>query len=231
MWAPAARHGADLMYARALGLNLRIALWPVLAGLLGACGTIESIVPSSSRTQSGVETHVGPGTSADKIVVLPVRAEDLECPVVEIEDGAATARVGGPENAAVRYQFDLDDTARECEPRGDQFSLKVGVSGRLLIGPAGAPGAYSTNVKVLVRREVDQKTVFEKTYRVEANTAGGDQAPFRVVTEPIMLPLTRAQLNDDYSIFAGFDNGKNVAMERPLHHRKPKQEAATPASQ
>jgi hypothetical protein len=220
------------MYARALELNLRIALWPVLAGLLGACGTIESIIPSSSRTQSGVETHAGPGTSADKIVVLPMSAEDLECPVVEIEDGAATARVGGPENTAVRYQFDLVDTARECQPRGDQFSLKVGVSGRLLIGPAGSPGAYSTNVKVLVRREVDQKTVFEKTYRAEANTSGGVQAPFSVVTEPIMLPLTRVQLNDDYSIFVGFDTGKNVAQERPSHHRKPRQkEASSPAPQ
>jgi hypothetical protein len=220
------------MYARAFELNLRIALWPVLACLLGACGTIESIIPQSSRTQSGVESHSGPGTAADKIVVLPMSAEDLECPVVEIEDGAATARVGGPENTAVRYQFDLIDTARECQPRGDQFSLKVGVSGRLLIGPAGSPGAYSTNVKVLVRREVDQKTVFEKTYRAEGNTGGGVQAPFRVVTELIMLPLTRAQLNDDYSIFVGFDNGKNVAQERPRHHRKPQQkEASAPAPQ
>ena len=220
------------MYARALELNLRIALWPVLACLLGACGTIESIIPQSSRTQAGVETHVGPGTSADKIVTLPMSAEDLECPVVEIEDGAATARVGGPENTAVRYQFDLVDTARECQPRGDQFSLKVGVSGRLLIGPAGSPGAYSTNVKVLVRREVDQKTVFEKTYRAEANTGGGVQAPFSVVTELIMLPLTRAQLNDDYSIFVGFDTGHNVAMERPRHHHKPQQkEAASPPPQ
>ena len=220
------------MYARALGLKLRIGVAAVLAGLLAACGTIESIVPNSSRTQSGAETHVGPGTSADKIVVLPMRAEDLECPVVEVEDGAATARVGGPENSAVRYQFDLNDTARECQPRGDQFSLKVGVSGRLLIGPAGSPGAYSTNLKVLVRREVDQKNVFEKTYRVEANTAGADQAPFRVVTEPIMLPLTRAQLNDDYSIFVGFDTGRNVAMERPHQHRKPKQkESSAPAPQ
>jgi hypothetical protein len=220
------------MYARALVLNLRIALWPVLAGLLGACGTVESIIPQSARTQSGVEAHVNPGTSADKIVVLPMSADDLECPVVEIEDGAATARVGGPENTAVRYQFDLVDTARECQPRGDQFSLKVGVAGRLLIGPAGSPGAYSTNVKVLVRREVDQKTVFEKTYRVEANTAGGVQAPFRLVTELVMLPLTRAQLNDDYSIFVGFDNGRNVAIERPRHHHKPQQkEAASPAPQ
>jgi hypothetical protein len=220
------------MHASALGLNLRIGLAAAMAGLLSACGTIDSIIPASSRTQSGVEAHVGPGASTDKIVVLPMTAEDLECPVVEIEDGAATARVGGPENSAVRYQFDLVDTARECQPRGDQFSLKVGVSGRLLIGPAGSPGAYSTNVKVLVRREVDQKTIFEKTYRVEANTAAGVQAPFQVVTELIMLPLTRPQLNDDYSIFVGFDNGKNEAMERPSHHHKPKQkQASNPAPQ
>ena len=84
----------------------------------------------------------------------------------------------------------------------------------------------------LVRREVDQKTVFEKSYKVEANTAGGVQAPYQIVTEPVVLPLTRPQLNDDYSIFVGFDNGKNVAQERPSHHRKPKQkEASSPAPQ
>ena len=85
----------------------------------------------------------------------------------------------------------------------------------MLIGPAGSPGAYSADVKVLVRREVDQKTAFEKTYKVEANTGGAAQAPFQIVTEPILLPLTRAKLNDDYSIFVGFDNGHNAAIERP----------------
>jgi hypothetical protein len=220
------------MHANALGLNLRIALAVAMASLLSACNPVDTIVPKSPRTVAGEAANMGPGTRADKIVALPMTAADLECPVVEIEDGAATARVGGPENSAVRYQFDLVDTARECEPRGDQFSLKVGVSGRLLIGPAGSPGAYSTNVKVLVRREVDHKTIFEKTYHVEANTAGGVQTPFQVVTELIMLPLTRTKLNDDYSIFVGFDNGKNEAMERPGHHRKPKQkQASNPAPQ
>ena len=228
---PTARHGVHSMQASALGLSLRIGLATVMAGLVGACGTFESIVPNSSRTQSGVESHVGPGTAADKIVVLPMSADDLDCPVVEVEDGAASTRVGGPENSSVRYQFDIGDTARECQPQGSQFALKVGVSGHLLIGPAGSPGAYSTNLKVLVRREIDQKTIFEKTYRVAADTAGGDQKPFQVVTEPIMLPLTRPRLNDDYSIFVGFDTGHNVAMERPRHHRKPAQKAAaeTPA--
>jgi len=221
------------MHANALGLNLRIGLVAVLTGLLGACATVEAIIPVSHSAQSeaGVQSHMSPGTNADKIVVLPMSAEDLECPVVELQDGAATVRVGGAENSAVRYQFDLVDTARECQPRGDQFSLKVGVSGRLLIGPAGSPGAYSTNVKVIVRREVDQKTIFEKTYRAEANTAGGAEAPFRVVTEPIMLPFTRTKLNDDYSIFVGFENGRNVEIERPRHHRKPKQQASNPAPQ
>jgi len=218
------------MHAHILGLGSRIGVAVILGGLLAACGAIDSIIPSSSRTQAGVEAHMNAGTSADKIVVLPMSAEDLECPVVEVEDGAATARVGGPENSAVRYQFDLVDTARECQPQGQQFSLKVGVSGLLLIGPAGSPGAYSTNVKVLVRREVDQKTIFEKTYRVEADTAGGVQAPFRTVTEPIILPFTRTDLNDDYSIFVGFDNGRNVALERPRHHQKPKQKEAAAAA-
>jgi hypothetical protein len=216
------------MNARGLDRHFRLFAALALAGLAGACSTMETIIPNSGsqRTQAGVDAHVRPESNADKIVVLPLGAEDLECPVIEVEDGAATSRVGGPENSAVRYQFDLVDTARECEPQGSQFSLKVGVSGRLLIGPAGAPGSYSTVVKVLVRRDADEKTLFEKTYRVEANTAGGVQAPFHVVTEPIMLPLTRAQLNDDYSVFVGFDNGHNVAMERPRRHRKPKQRTA-----
>jgi hypothetical protein len=213
--------------------DFRLCAALAFATLAGACSTMETIIPNSAsqRAEAGVASHNAPESKSDKIVVLPLGAEDLECPVVEVEDGAATSRFGGPENSAVRYQFDVVDTARECEPQGNQFSLKVGVSGRLLIGPAGSPGPYSTVVKVLVRREVDEKTVFEKTYRVEANTAGGVQAPFHVVTEPILLPLTRADLNSDYSIFVGFDNGHNVAMERPRQHRKPKQKPAATAAQ
>jgi hypothetical protein len=222
------------MDASAQRTKLRIALALAFAGLSGACGSLEGLVPGApdARTSVGAAAHSAPATNADKIVVLPMTAEDLDCPAVEVEDGAATARIGGPENSAVQHQFDLVDTARECQPAGNQFSLKVGVTGRLLIGPAGSPGTYSTNVKVLVRREVDQKTAFEKSYRVEANTGSAYEAPFRLVTELIMLPMYRPQLNDDYSIFVGFDNGRNVALERPRHRRKPQQaKAAAPAAQ
>ena len=208
--------------------NLRVVLALALAGVCGACSTMQTIIPGaySPRTQAGVEAHTAPITQADKVVTLPATATDLDCPILEIEDGAATTRVGGPSNAEVRYQFDIAETARECQPQGSNFSLKIGVSGHLLIGPAGSPGTYSTVLKVLVRREADQQTAYEKSYKIEANTAGASQAPFQLVAEPIVLPLTRKQLNDDYSVFIGFDNGRNAAIERPHGHRKPAQKNA-----
>jgi hypothetical protein len=87
----------------------------------------------------------------------------------------------------------------------------------------GSPGTYSAPLKVLVRREADQTTAFEKTYKIEVNSGGAAQAPFQLVTDPILLPLTRKNLSDDYSIFVGFDNGHDTAKERPRGHRKPAQ--------
>jgi hypothetical protein len=222
------------MRASALSRYSRWVFVVALASLCGACSSLDTLYPNrayDSRTQDGVDSHSAATTAADRIVKLPMTAADLDCPEVEVEDGAASVRVGGPENSQVQHQFDLVDTARECEPAGSQFTLKVGVSGRLLIGPAGSPGAYSTDLKVLVRRESDQKTAYEKTLRVEANTAGGVQAPFQVVTEPFSLPMNGTRLNDQYSIFVGFENGHNVSMERPRRHRKPRAAAAAAATQ
>ena len=136
--------------------TLKILLALGLAGLGGACSTMQTLIPgtNSSRTRLGVETHSGTTRESDKLVTLPLSAADLDCPIVEVEDGAAAVRVGGPANAEVRYQFDIGDTARECQPQGSNFALKVGISGHLLIGPAGSPGTYSAVLKVLVRREV-----------------------------------------------------------------------------
>jgi hypothetical protein len=216
------------MNARGRYRTLRVALAIGLAGLGTACNTMQTLIPGapSSRTQAGVESHSGPTRESDKVVTLPLSATDIDCPIVEVEDGAAATRVGGTSNAEVRYQFDIGDTARECQPQGTNFALKIGISGRLLIGPAGSPGTYSAVLKVLLRSEADQKTAFEKAYKIEVNTQGANQAPFQLVTDPILLPLTSKRLNDDYSIFVGFDNGHNAAIERPRGHRKPAQTSA-----
>lgn len=216
-----------MMNATVLYRGFRVVLALGLTSLCGACNTMQTIIPGaySARSKAGVESQAAstPTRESDKLVVLPLTAADIGCPIVEVEDGAAATRVGGPSNAEVRYQFDIAETARECTPQGSNFALKVGISGHLLIGPAGSPGTYSAALKVLVRREADQQTAFEKTYKIEVNTGGAAQAPFQLVTDPILLPLTRKNLDDDYSIFVGFDTGHNTANERPRGHRKPAQ--------
>ena len=168
----------------------------------------------------------GDTPDSEKVVVLPLTAEELDCPPVEIDEGGAAARVGGPDNASVRYQFAISQTARECAPLPDnKFSLKVGVSGRLLIGPAGKPGAYSAPLRVTVHDENAKKDAFTKVYKVEASVPDAGDAPFNLVTEPIVLPMTRTELADDYTLTVGFDNGKARGLPAPKPkkpHPKPK---------
>ena len=96
---------------------------------------------------------------------------------------------------------------------------KVGVAGHLLIGPAGSPGAYSTQLRIVVRRDSDQKPEISKVYKIEANTNGGTQAPFQVVSEPFMLPFTHQQEDQDYTILVGFDAGHGDEAPK-AHHKK-----------
>lgn len=189
----------------------------VAAPLAGCLGGEEGLIPSFSGPREQPMASNKQNKSSDKIIKLPVRPEDLDCPDVGVFPGGATARVGGPSNEQVRYQFDVSNIARECDPQGNMFALKVGVSGRLLIGPAGRPGAYSTTLHMQVKRDIDDKVLFDKSYRIAADTDGADQGVYKIVSDPIMLPLTRARLDLDYSVTIGF-GAASAPVER--HHRR-----------
>jgi hypothetical protein len=215
------------MIASVFSRNLRFAPVFCAAALCGACTSLETFGLTSDRAPTAnAARQAGTAAESDKIVRKPMSAEDLDCPTVSVQDGAASLRVGGAENASVRYQFDIEQTARQCDPQGDQFSLKVGVSGHLKIGPAGSPGAYTAPLQITVRRGTDEKPAYSKTYKVEASTAGGAEGAFDLVSEPILLPLTHTNLADDYAIIVGFDTGHAPEVKRP---RKPHHAQATDA--
>jgi hypothetical protein len=210
------------VFPRNLPRNLRFALVFCAAGLCGACTSLETFGLASDRAPTASAARSGDKVAeSEKIVRKPMSAEDLECPTVEVQDGGGSFRVGGAENTSVRYQFDIEQTARQCDPQGDQFRLKVGVSGHLKIGPAGSPGAYSAPLQITVRRGTDEKPAYSKTYKVEANTAGGAEAAFYLVSEPIVLPLTHTNLADDYAIVVGFDAGHAAEVKRPRKPHRP----------
>ena len=62
-------------------------------------------------------------------------------------------------------------------------------AGEVVIGPAGSAGTYSAPLKITVTRDSDKQQVFSQTYQVEAATDGVTAGVFRVVTDPITLPM------------------------------------------
>ena len=219
---------------------LRIALLSTALALAG-CGAVSSVGssvggffshqnPNVQSLNAGVDPRQMAGKPArspgEKMKVLPVASQDINCPEVDVADGGAALRVGGPDNPSVRYQFNIGDTARECDPAGPgQAALKIGVAGEVVIGPAGAAGTFSAPLKITVTKQGDPKPVFSQTYRVEATTDGVSAGQFRVVTDPISLPMPTLQLADVYSISVGFEGG--TGAPRPAGHRRAKKRTAS----
>jgi hypothetical protein len=202
-------------------------LLPALAALslLSGCGSFSSFLPHHDPSADSLNLGANPRPAAkpaanpnEKLSVLPVASQDINCPPVDVAEGGASARVGAADNASVRYQFNIDNTARECDPAGPgQAGLKIGVAGEVVIGPAGSAGTYSAPLRITVTQESDNKPVFSKVYRVEATTDGVSAGKFQLVTEPILLPLTTLQLADIYSVSVGFEGAGSPPKERRRH--------------
>jgi hypothetical protein len=122
---------------------------------------------------------------------------------------------------SVRYQFSISETARECDVVNGQIAIKVGVSGRVLIGPAGAPGTYSVPVRIAIKREGADGVLASKLYPVTATIPPSEAgAPFTLVSEPMLVPFTREEAREDYSIIVGFDqNGRAAKPSKVKRHR------------
>lgn len=135
-----------------------------------------------------------------------VGADIAPCPRPEVIQGNAAERVyrGGRSgsNQDLRYQIGIVDLARECAltPEG-QNVIKVGVRGRVLVGPAGAPGAFTAPVRIVVRTT---STVFEDRRRRVSVTIpqGQTQADFTLVEENLRVPLSAG---DNFLIEVGID--------------------------
>jgi hypothetical protein len=208
---------------------VRIALLSTALGALTGCDTVGGAMSSAGSSVGGFFSHPDPNAATvnlgatpnskqtvvqatahptDRLKVLPVAAQDINCPDVTVADNGAALRVGGTDNASVRYQFSLGDTARQCDPAGaGQAAIKIGVSGQVVIGPAGSAGTFSAPIKITVTQLSNDKPVFSQSYRAEATTDGVSAGQFRIVTDPISVPMPTLQLADLYSITVGFENG------------------------
>ena len=122
--------------------------WPLAVAALAlgvaACGGPVGEGMGSLSESLGI----GPREEFQQMAANPTpRPQDVFCPPVIIRDGTETYRVyeGDREGDAMAVQFQgtIGETARECFYDGPtRLTMKFGVTGRVLLGPAGQPSTY-----------------------------------------------------------------------------------------
>jgi len=186
----------------------------VTAVLLSGC-TLASSIGSSDDSPSFTSRFTNLFSSATPGVTQPhsptPTAPEVECPGVDIRTGASTMNVAAKTADAtagdLRYQLSFGQTARECAVQGGNLSIKVGVQGRVILGPMGGPGQVDVPLRYAVVREGPQpKTVITKFKRVSVTVPPAQtHIPFVDVEEGLTFPLPSRSELDAYVVYVGFD--------------------------
>jgi len=144
---------------------------------------------------------------------------DLFCPPVQIRAGASTYAVGLPGKQAVgndlRFQATITKTARECDYNSGQITARIGIQGRVIAGPAGAPSVVQVPMRVaVVQGGVSEKTIATKAYQTTVNMTESGSEPFTLVVEGLVYPAPSGAIGDSYIFYIGFDP-QALKPERP----------------
>ena len=194
---------------------------------LGGCtsSSLSTNIFGTSNVFSSFKSQGAPGAEANANAVN----DDVECPNITVRNGAATLVVanksssgGEPGALDVRYQGSIIRTARECHVSAGIMTMKVGIEGRVITGPAGGPGTVDVPMRIAVVHEgINPRTVVSKfgQEKVVVNNAV-DRVTFIHVDPDISFPLpTPRSAIDSYVVYIGFDP---LGAQPPKVKRKPK---------
>jgi len=137
---------------------------------------------------------------------------DTDCPTVDIRQGASTlaiaAKTQQPTASDLRYQLTFTQLARQCALNGPVIRIRVGVQGRVLVGPAGAPNEVSVPVRYAVVQEgVEPKTITTKFRRFPvAIPPGQTNVGFTDIEEDLSFPMPSRTALEAYVVYVGFDD-------------------------
>jgi hypothetical protein len=135
---------------------------------------------------------------------------EVDCPVVKIRAGASTYGVAPPGKQPVaselNYQATITRTARDCRrTTSGQITARIGVQGRVIAGPAGAPASVEVPLRVaVVQAGVNERVLMTKVYRTTVGMTEGGGA-FSVVGEDLVFNMPQTLTSDSYVFYVGFD--------------------------
>jgi hypothetical protein len=152
---------------------------------------------------------------------------DLNCPPVGIRAGASTYVVGMSGKEAVgndvRFQVTITKTARECVKAGGEITAHVGIQGRIIAGPAGAPPTVEVPIRIaVVQSGVGEKVIATKAYRTTVEMTEDGVAPYSIVADDLVYPAPVGGTGDQYIFYVGFDPQLISSEPKPKPVKKKK---------
>jgi hypothetical protein len=159
--------------------------------------------PTTTALQNTIAT---PDEVAAMSPALPAIA--TECPPIKVRPGAEAVyyygkgKVGNPND--LQWQAVIDKQSRNCVVSANQITIKMGVVGRLMLGPSG----NQTSVDLPVRFAVESNgtALFTEKYTVPVALSAGAQAgDFVKVVDNLVIPYVGGE---DIVIWVGFDSAK-----------------------
>jgi len=227
--------GNGQMARTGAGVAALLTLSVVLSGC-GSSGTSD-LFSSSPLDFFSSSSKVTTGTAGTATAAVD---PNLDCPQVTVRIGASTLLIGSkpgqgePSPLDVRYQGSIIRTARECHVNAGIVTMKVGVEGRIITGPAGIPGAVDVPLRIAVVQEgANPKTVVSKFSRQTVTVVNAvDRVTFTHIDPDVSFPVpTPPGLIDSYVVYVGFDplGAQPQVKKKPVrkHRTRP---AAKPRS-
>ncbi|MGY6568720.1 MAG: hypothetical protein ACXIVE_06960 [Salinarimonas sp.] len=187
-----------------LGNSMRVGALLMAASFVSACNTLPDNAEGGGNPLVNIVRYGGTTVPEPMAEVI----EDAPCPPVDIIAGGAAIRnytSAQQTNANLRSQISIANVARDCVmTRDGDFRIQLGIEGRVLLGPRGAPGRYEAPVRIRIR--TGSETFIDRVVRASATVeAGRTQANFIISEDDLRVP-SRAGRN--YLIEVGLVSGR-----------------------
>ncbi|ODT70559.1 MAG: hypothetical protein ABS75_11825 [Pelagibacterium sp. SCN 63-23] len=183
----------------------RISASVAFAALLAGCSMGGLMGNGSSQTNANLQNASATPQSVAQAQTnaLPVIA--TECPPIKVRlGGEAMYYYGGGRTGdaqALQYQGVIDEATRNCVVANGQITVNMGVSGRVLLGPAGRQTSVNAPIRFAVER--DGQAIFSEKYTLPvAITPPAQMAEFVKVVDNVTIPYLGGET---ITIWVGFD--------------------------
>ncbi len=173
--------------------------------------TVSGFILAAAGCQSDDAAGVlGPDKAKDQLKppTEKVKESDLIgfCPRVSLREGTAYfnsyAKGGQDDPAKLLYQAAITDVTRSCKRDNGTLSITVAVAGKVVPGPAGAPGNITMPIRIVM---IQGSTVlYSELHKYQLAVGDSAQASQFVFNDPnISIPDPTQR---DIQIFAGYDD-------------------------